>query len=164
MGKTTELRRELRRTFVPFAEQRGFTFDQRYAPQFWEFRRIRDGNLQVFDVQWARHGSPRFVVNFGVCSATEIEVHGQKLLPQSVSPAHCARGGRLQPGKGSSLRHWFRQDKIWWERLLGRQAMYAPEQVCGSLMVLFEELEAFWQSDTLGPHMHFAPGRVGQTV
>jgi hypothetical protein len=143
MGKTTELRRELKRTFVPFVEQRGFVCDLRYAPQFWEFRRVRDGNLHVFDVQWARHGSPRFVVNFGVCCATEIEVHGQKLLPQSVSPAHCARGGRLQPRNGASLRNWFRQDKVWWERLLSRQALYPAEQVCGSLILLFEELEAF---------------------
>ncbi len=98
MGNTTELRREIKRTFLPFAEARGFNIDQRYSPQFFEFRRIIAGELHLFDIQWEKYGKRRFVVNFGKCPADGVAFNGEMLSPDQLSPAHCSVKGRLQPG------------------------------------------------------------------
>lgn len=154
MGNTTELRREIKRVFVPFAEAHGFKFDQRYSPQFFEFHRIVDGELHVFDIQWEKYGKPRFVVNFGKCPADGVEFNGESLSPDQVSPAHCSVKGRLQPGKGSMTSSWFRQDKPLLARLLSRESLYPPDQVVGQLIALFPELEAYWRgSGNTGSHL-----------
>ncbi|MDM7948799.1 DUF4304 domain-containing protein [Hydrogenophaga sp.] len=154
MGNTTELRREIKRVFVPFAEVRGFNLDQRHSPQFFEFRRIIDGELHLFDIQWEKYGKPRFVVNFGKSPAEGVEFNGEMLSPDQVSPAHCSVKGRLQPGKGRMTSSWFRQDKPLFVRLLSRESLYPPGQVVGQLIALFPELEAYWRgSGNTGSHL-----------
>lgn len=153
MGNTTELRREIKRTFVPFAEARGFIIDQRYAPQFLEFRRATGGELHLFDIQWEKYGKRRFVVNFGKCPSEGIDFNGEWLSPDRVSPAHCSANGRLQPGKGPMTSSWFRQDKPFLKRLLSRESLYPPGQVVGQLIALFPEIEAYWQAGNIGPHL-----------
>lgn len=153
MGKTTELRREIKRTFVPFVEARGFKMDQRYAPQFLEFRRIVGDDLQVFDIQWDKTGGRRFVVNFGKCPAAGVVFFGQAIPADGISPAHCASKGRLQPGNGSALRNWFRQDKPWLKRLLSREPLYPAQSVIEQLIAMFPEIEAYWEQNEIGPHL-----------
>ena len=131
MGNTTELRREIKARFVPLAVSHSFTLSQQQAPFFLEFRRIRDGEEQIFDIQWEKYGRPRFVVNFA-----------------------CAAGrGRLQPGKGTSLSSWFRQDPTFVPRLLLRADDRSPSAVVDELFVLFQELEQFFSEGTVGPHI-----------
>ncbi len=157
MGNTTELRREIKRTFVPFAEARGFNFDQRYSPQFLEFRRIIDGELHLFDIQWEKYGKPRFVVNFGKSPADGVKFNGELLPPDKVSPAHCSVKGRLQPGKGPMTSSWFRQDKPLLARLVSRESLYPPSHVVGELIALFPELEAYWRDGSSGSHLRLFP-------
>jgi hypothetical protein len=102
MGRTTELRREIKRTFVPFVRARGFEIDQRYAPNVLEFRRFAGDEVHVFDIQWEKYGAPRFVVNFGKCPATGVEFAGDAIPPERISAAHCSTNGRLQPGRGTA--------------------------------------------------------------
>lgn len=153
MGNTTELRREIKRTFFSYAEARGFNFDKRYSPQFLEFRRVFESEMHIFDIQWEKHGKPRFVVNFGKCPVEGVGFNGEILSPNQVSPAHCSPRGRLQPGKGPTTLSWFRQDKPLLTRLLSREPLYPPDQVVGQLIALFSELEAFWQDGNTGPHL-----------
>ncbi len=153
MGKTTELRHEIKRTFVPFVEARGFQMDQRYMPQFLEFRRVVDDELHVFDIQWEKYGSRRFVVNFGKCPSDGVDFHGKQIPPEAVSASHCAAGGRLQPGKGGTTRNWFRQDKPLLKRLFSRQPLRPAQTVIGELIAMFPELEAYWQRGEIGPHL-----------
>jgi hypothetical protein len=153
MGKTTELRREIKRVFIPFVEARGFKLDQRHAPQFLEFRRIVGDEMHVFDIQWEKYGSRRFVVNFGKCSSKGVEFHGQRILPEGVSAAHCAPNGRLQPGKGASLGNWFRQDKPLLKRLFSRASHDPAQVVVGQLISWFPEVEAYWERNEIGPHL-----------
>ena len=153
MGKTTELRREIKRMFVPFAEAHGFKEDQRYAPQFLEFRRVVGNELHVFDIQWEKYGNRRFVVNFGKCPSEGVEFHGQRIPPEEISAAHCTTNGRLQPGKGASLWNWFRQDKPLLKRLFSRESLYPAEKVIGELVAMFPELEAYWERNEIGPHL-----------
>lgn len=57
MGPTTELRRELKRTFVPFMAARGFVLDNRHAPQFQNYRRTVGDRVQLLEIQWEKYGS-----------------------------------------------------------------------------------------------------------
>jgi hypothetical protein len=153
MGKTTELRREIKRVFIPFIEARGFKIDQRYAPQFLEFRRIVGNELHVFDIQWEKYGRRRFVVNFGKCPSKGVDFNGQRIPPESINAAQCVIKGRLQPGKGTALWNWFRQDKPLLKRLFSREPLYPAQQVIDQLIDLFPEIEAYWEQNDIGPHL-----------
>lgn len=156
MGKTTELRREIKRAFIPFVEARGFTLDQRYAPQFLEFRRIIGNEVHVFDIQWEKYGSRRFVVNFGKCPSSGVECYGQRIPPEGISAAHCVPNGRFQPGKGATLGNWFRQDKPLLLRLFSREPLYPAQAVVGQLISWFPEVEAYWEREEIGPHLRIS--------
>ena len=66
MGRTTDLRREMKRRFFPAMIDSGFSVDMRNAPSFVDFRRITPDAIQAFDIQWEKYGRPRFVINFGM--------------------------------------------------------------------------------------------------
>ena len=84
MGRTAELRREIKRTFVPYLTGKGFACDMRDAPGSFTFRKINSDAVYVCDVQWEKSGQPRFVVNFGKCSAEGMTRHGRRVLPQDI--------------------------------------------------------------------------------
>ena len=152
MGRTTALRAELKQRFFPFVEARGFTPDMVHAPQFFSFRRSLPTGVHVFDLQFEKYGRPRFVVNFGMCSNAGALSHGEQVSPERILPSQTPQGGRLQPGRGSRTSSWFRQDRSLFDRLTG-QADHAPFQVVGTLIDLFPELESYWSTGTIGPHM-----------
>lgn len=59
MGRTTNLRRELKRRFYPVAVAHGFNIDMTHGPFSVDFRRIRPDGIDVFDLQWEKYGSTR---------------------------------------------------------------------------------------------------------
>ncbi|WP_202845212.1 hypothetical protein [Luteimonas saliphila] len=153
MGRTSELRNELKRAFFPFAESHGFLIDRRDEPTFTTFRRIVAGSLHVFDVQWDKYDRPRFVVNFGICPASGLHLSGKDVPPDQVLAGWTPRGGRLQPRPGASEASWFRQDRPLLARLfLGAALRPAPEVVAQPTR-LFPELEAYWSTGTVGKHV-----------
>jgi hypothetical protein len=117
--------------------------------------------VHVFDIQWEKYGSRRFVVNFGKCSSDGVEFYGKKIQPEGISAAHCATNGRLQPGKGAALRNWFRQDKPLLKRLFSREPLYPAQTVIGELIAMFPELEAYWERGEIGPHLRVFEFRKG---
>ena len=157
MGKTTELRREIRQRFVPYSETLGFKPDARQGPQFLQFRQVVGEDLHVFDIQWEKYGKQRFVVNFGKGSSNGIEFNGRKLQPNEMGVAHCPIRGRLKPGNGSLTSSWFRQDKHFLQRLFGGEPTFPPQQVVDQLIELFPELLEFFRSGKAGKHMHLFP-------
>lgn len=154
MGTTTDLRREIRAVFLPFAAAQGFVLDQRHAPTFLEFRRQRDGVVHVFDIQWEKYGRPRFVLNFGTCPAEGLMVNGEQIPAATVMAGWLPVKGRLQPGRGTSVGHWFRQDKPLLRALVSRDKLYPASRVVAELLQLFPEIEAWWATGAVGPHLH----------
>jgi hypothetical protein len=138
MGNTTELRRELKDRFVPIAVSHSYSLSEQRAPFFLEFRRVRHREEQYFDIQWDKYGRPRFVVNF----------------------ASAAGRGRLQPGKGSTVSSWFRQDLSFLRRLIQRRANRSASAVIDELIQLFDELERFFSDRSVGPHVRVWPDGV----
>jgi hypothetical protein len=157
MGRTTELRRELKRRFYPVAERHGFILDMQSAPFGIDFRRISPASVDVFDLQWEKYGRPRFVVNFGKCPGGGATHLGERFPPDRVlsymGPVH----GRLQPGSGTRTTSWFSQDRPLLQQLLLRRGNRSPAAVVDSLLTLFPELEEWFQRGAVGPHLRLSP-------
>jgi hypothetical protein len=157
MGRTTPLRREIKRAVIPFLADKGFSTDMRHAPQFFTFRRISSDAVTACDIQWEKYGRPRFVVNFGKCSAEGVLLRGEHISPKDILPYHGIVGGRLRPGTGASTRNWFRQDRRLFESIICWSQFYTPQEVVLKLIGLFPEVEEFWASGRVGPHIHLMP-------
>lgn len=157
MGHTTQLRQAIREALIPYLRDRGFSVDMQRAHQSFAFRKIDAGTMYVCDIQWEKYGRPRFVVNFGRCSALGVIVGGKKVMPENIFPESTPEHGRLQPGRSRTTAGWFRQDLPLLERLISRSKHRPVESVSAQLMALFVEIESFWQSGALGPHLHLTP-------
>jgi hypothetical protein len=157
MGRTTALRQAIKRTFVPFLAERGFSPDMRHAPWFLTFRQISAHAVHVCDIQWEKYGRPRFVVNFGKCSAKGVIFLDEHLLPGDIFPANTPVHGRLQPGKSPNTGSWFRQDRPVFRSLFSTMKLYPPDEVVAQLVSLFAEVEEFWRTGTIGPHIRLSP-------
>jgi len=153
MGKTTDLRRELKKRFYPFVAAYGFQIDMMHSPFSIEFRRMTAERIDVFDIQWEKHGRPRFVVNFGHCSTSGAVHFGEQVAPDRVLSYMGSSSGRLQPRKGSGTCAWFRQDRSFFRRVVLRHQPRTAAHVVDELLCLFPELEAWFRQQHLGPHM-----------
>jgi hypothetical protein len=153
MGPTTELRRALKARFFSYAVDRGFVLDARHQPMSTMFRRPAGAAVQIVEVQWDKYGRPRFALNFGSCPAAGLRIGDTLHRPDDVLPGWCVDCGRLQPGRGSGTRHWFRQDSTLLKRLFGAPPLRDPAVVVGEVMTLFVEIERYWTSGEAGPHL-----------
>lgn len=152
-GRTTELRRELKRVFLPLLEGKGFTVDTRAAPAFTAFRRQAVDSVHVVEIQWDKYGRPRFVINFGKCPLEGMQVRGQLFSPDQVYAGWLEESGRLQPRHGHSSTNWFSQEKHWLRRLLDVGKLRQPDEVVEELLRLFPEVEAYLESGVVGEHI-----------
>ena len=140
MGRTTALREAVKRDFVPFRRDKGFTLDMSNAPLLYSFRKIDSEGVLECNVQWEKYGSPRFILNFS-----------------KRGPKGLIASGRLAPSQRRTLAGWFRQDRSWPSRLISFSKLYPPDQVVAQLIALFGEVEEFWKSGMIGPHMRLLP-------
>src|SRR5215471_738234 len=97
MGRTTELRRELKARFHPHAQQLGFSIEEHGALGA-DFRRVTPERVDVFDLQWEKYGAPRFVVNFGQGPGSGVVHQGEHFPPEKMLAYMGPEMGRLQPG------------------------------------------------------------------
>jgi hypothetical protein len=135
MSRTTALRQAIKRNFVPFLRDKGFGLEKQNV-QFYTFRKVDSDAVHLFDIQWGKYGSPRFVLNFSKCA-----------------PKGLITRGRLAPSQRRTTGGWFRQDRSWLERLFCFSKLYPAEQVVAQLIALFPEVEDFWKSAKIGPHI-----------
>lgn len=157
MGRTTDLRRELKRRFYPFAAGRGFVVDTSSGPSSVDFRRFTATHVDVFDLQWEKYGRPRFVLNFGKASASGVTHFGETVLPEKVLSYMGPQSGRLRPGGGAGTSSWFCQDRPFFRRVVLRQADQPAANVVDLLLALFPEVDEWFKHGRLGPHMKLIP-------
>ena len=139
MGQTTALREAIKRDFVPFLRDKGFVPEKQTA-LIYPFRKIDSDVVFECSVQWEKYGSPRFILNFS-----------------KRGPKGLIASGRLAPNKGRWTEGGFRQDRAWRQRLVTFSKLYPPEKVVAQLKTLFVEVEDYWKSGTVGPHIHLLP-------
>jgi hypothetical protein len=153
MGRTTDLRRAIKRSFVPLMERKGFNTDSRDMPQFLAFRRITPEKIYVCDIQWEKYGRPRFVLNFGSCGPRGVICHGKEIIPTDVTTSATPRCGRLLPGRSPHTSSWFRQDRSLLQAVWRRSSLRSPNDVIDNLLNLFPEVEEYWNSGAVGKHV-----------
>jgi len=157
MGRTTNLRRELERTFYPYVTDRGFQIDKSTGPLSVDFRRFTADHIDVFDLQWEKYGRPRFVVNFGQAPSAGVTHFGEYVPPEKILSYMGPQSGRLQPRLGPGTGSWFRQDRNFFRRFVFRQAVRPAVEVVEELVSLFQELEGWYEHGQLGAHMKLLP-------
>jgi hypothetical protein len=153
MGRTTDLRRAIKRSFVPLMEGKGFRTDSRDLPHFLAFRRITPDRIYVCDIQWEKYGRPRFVLNFGSCGSQGVVCHGKEINPADVTASATPWRGRLMPGRPPSISRWFRQDRSLLQGLWKGSSLRPPDETIRDLIDLFTEVEDFWNSGIIGKHI-----------
>lgn len=153
MGSTTALRRALKSRFHPHVAARGFAIDERLQPRSTTFRRQAGGRIHIFDLLWDKYGKPRFVVPFGTCPRSGLDVNGVTHSPADTLPSWCSDAGTLQPRRGTSTASWFRQDVSWLRRLVGHAPLRPADDVVDELLAMFPELENYWDTGAIGSHM-----------
>jgi hypothetical protein len=157
MGSTTDLRRALKRDVFPLLIERGFTIDQRHAPQFIDFRRSRGDRVDFVEFQWEKSGRPRFKLSFGTVSSGGTIAHAVHTPAQDVGPGQAPVYVCLYPnGTGSSTRHWFCQDAPFWARLFGSPPR-PPTEVAAQLVALLPEVDGYLLNSIMGPHCFETP-------
>jgi len=149
----SELRKIIQAQFHPFVESRGFRKERPASATFTEFRRVVGDRLQVFDVQWDKYQRPRFVLNFGESPAADLLLHGRVVPLAQIGPPECPLQGRLQRRRGGSLGCWFGTRKPLARALLTASLHYPPQEVLVSLTTAFQELEEWWLTKQVGPHI-----------
>jgi hypothetical protein len=152
MGRTTDLRREIKRPFFPVMADKGLALDMD-APFFVCFRRTIPGAIHVCDIQWEKYGRPRFVINFGKCAPA-----GDLSWPADRSRR------RLAPGGHSTVGGWFRQDRPLIESILYISRLRPQAEVITMLLGLFHEVEEWWEDGSVGPHVHVITMRYSRDV
>jgi hypothetical protein len=153
MGRTTELRRAVAVAFVPMAEAAGFVTDRRSMPGTLSFRRTAGGRVHIVELQWDGYGRPRFVLNYGTCAPEGLRIDDRLHAPEDVAAGWLPDSGRLLPRRGLGPRDWFRQDRRWVERLLGRTALRPAAEVAAELVALFPQVLAHFDGAPPGPEM-----------
>jgi hypothetical protein len=154
MGRTTDLRRAIKRSFVPLMEGKGFRTDTRDMPHFLAFRRVTPERVYVCDIQWEKYGRPRFVLNFGGCGPQGVVCDGKEIEPADVTASATPWNGRLWPGPSPATSNWFRQDRSLLRRLWKGSSLRPPDEVIRDLVDLFPEVEDYWENGTVGKHIH----------
>jgi hypothetical protein len=151
------LRAEVRNTFVPFVRAAGFERLAGKGNLFMPFRREAGSVVHVLEVQWEKYGWPRFVINYGTCPSSGIDIQGRHFAPADVVAGWLPDSGRLRPKRGGTTASWFRQDYPLPMQLVLRRRLRAASEVVVEAVLLFAELEAYWRSGTVGPHMRAVP-------
>ncbi len=159
MGQTTELRRAIKRSFAPEMTRKGFVVDSRDMPQCSTFRCCTADDVRVCDIQWDKRGRPRFVVNFGSCGPKGVICHGQAVEAADVFPSQTPLAGRLGPRSASRGESWFGQDRSWLASLFLQLRFLSAEEVVAELLRLFPEVERYWSTGEVGPHLRMLPRR-----
>lgn len=133
MNNTSELRNEINKTFAPFVESKGF-FLKKKTRIFYDFEKITSDSVYMFNIQWEKYGSPRFVINFKIDDNDTL-----------------SSWGRLQPKNGASTCSWFRQDRCWILNILFPRK--PQKKIIKQLINLFPEVEDYISSGRIGKHL-----------
>jgi hypothetical protein len=139
MGEPPRCARRSSETSFRYLRDKDFVPEKQTAP-IYPFRKIDSDVVFECSVQWEKYGSPRFILNFSKRGRTGL-----------------IASGRQAPNKGRWTEGWFRQDRSGLQRFFSFSKVYPAEQVVAQLIALFPEVEEFWKSGTIGPHIRLLP-------
>jgi len=153
MGITTSLRQALKRILYPHVREVGFTVDTADQPQSTTFRRITGDVLDVFDIQWDDHAKPRFVINFAQATSPQTDPYGNVIPLEKLRAYQCEERLRLQRRRGGSFGCWFQLRRPLVEQLVTFKRENNADEVVLQVIEYFPEMEAWWRTREVGPHV-----------
>jgi hypothetical protein len=147
MARSTGLRAAVKERFYPFVAEAGFARAKNVHPLFTVFVRHRNDTVQVFDIQWDKYHTPRFILNFDSAPRPVIGFDGSRI---EISPFNYTSPGRLQGAREPF--GWFTTQQQSPEVL----AEYTPDEVVDEVISVFHELDDWWDRGIQGPHIYIA--------
>jgi hypothetical protein len=160
LSATSALRKALQASLWPHAERAGFARGKSTS-LFTTFRRQAGDVVHVFDVQWDKYHRPRFVINFGAASLSGLLQKNQVAGVEGIEPHHCPDMLRLHRRHGGSMNSWFQLRRPLWEKVTTLSWNHSPDEVATTVVSLFPELEAWWATRAVGPHVRLLLSRPG---
>jgi hypothetical protein len=161
MGHTTTLRQELKRRFFPLVEARGFVRDESQAPHIITFRRLGTQKVEVFSLAWDKYGRPMFRISFNEAPIAGVTVRGVHIAAIKLNPQDPSFPLSLGRSQGPTLRSWFQLKKPLLERVRTWHRDYSPAHVVDTLLEAYAEMEEWWNSGAIGPHVWAPLNREG---
>jgi hypothetical protein len=152
MSKSEALRKELKATVWPHFDRAGFVRGKATS-LFVPFHRHVAGVVQVFEVQWDKHHLPRFVINFGEIPAERLAQRPGDDLQALELVNHSRYLLRLMRGRGGTMGSWYQLRKPLWEKMSTFSWSYTPSEVAAQVIANFSEVEAWWATKEIGPHI-----------
>jgi hypothetical protein len=154
MGRTTALRRELKQRVFSYAESRGFIRDESESPRVIHFRRFTAEKVEVFSISWDKYGHARFNIRFNEAPIHGVIVRGIHIPAARIHPQDPSFALALLRKRGPYLRHWWQLKMPLLERMKTWKCQYTPKQVVDSVLMAYEEMEDWWKSGVIGPHVY----------
>lgn len=154
MGRTTALRQELKRRFFPHVESRGFMRDESELPRTIHFRRFTSDKVEVFSLIWDKYGHPRFNIRFNNAPIHGVIVRGSHIPAARIHPQDPSFALALLRKPGPYVRHWWQLKMPLLERIKTWKSEYTPKQVVDSVLMAYPEMEVWWESGVIGPHVY----------
>ncbi len=152
LSKSDALRNELRTTLWPFSERAGFVRGKATS-LFTPFTRHAAGVVHVFHVQWDKYHRPRFVINFGEVPASTLANLPARDLESMELVHHSEWLLRLKRRHGGTMESWYQLRKPLLASLSTLSWNYTPAEVAGQVIANFSEVEAWWRTREIGPHI-----------
>ena len=153
MATTKPIRNALRAVFYPHVISLGFEVDTRMQPELVVFRRFAADAIHVFNIQWDKYHRPKFVINFSAAPLGGVDHCGRFIEPNDISPVHCGTYLRLVRRQGRLTYSWFQQRRPVLYQLLSLRRNYEPDEIAAQVVERFAELEDWWATKKIGPHV-----------
>jgi len=147
-GDSGPLRAAVKKRLHPRLGALGFTSTAHSMRSL--FQRTHGDCIQVVEIQWDKHHSPIFRINFGEAEASSI--------PRGEAPdLHmCRTSGSLERKRGHGffgMDSWYQLRKPLLVALRTRKLYYKPDEVADQVLNDFSEVEEWLSDSKLGPHM-----------
>lgn len=154
VSKSALLRKELKVSLWPFLERAGFVRG-RSTSLFTPFSRHTTHMVHVCEIQWDKYHRPRFVVNFGEVPMARLSDVPPHEIAEGELMNHSDHLLRLMcrkvlPGSRGS---WYGLGKPLWEKMTTLGWNYTPAQVVAITIDHFAEVEEWWRTKKIGPHI-----------
>jgi hypothetical protein len=135
---------------VPLTEEERRSPEERTAFPFGRFRRIKDSEYHLLEIQFDKRSKPRFVLNVAVIPPEGTDVPWRHFA-QDEAPITSARDAyRVHPGRNPGpLAGWFGIPTIGLPLDTEARARKAVDEA----VALLPEIEEWFATRTVGPHM-----------
>jgi hypothetical protein len=137
------LARGFMRNPLPEKEREGAEIQAAFP--FGCMKRARDSELEIFEIQFDKHGSPRFVINVGKVPPEGVSLPWGHFGQNEIGVSGLPNASRLY-----SVAKWSQWFSLGW---FARDYKTRAANVVSRVITLYPEVESWFASGSIGPHM-----------